>query len=283
MNSQSQLQSQNLLSIGNFAGAARLSLKALRLYDQLDILKPSYVDPHSGYRYYQVSQLRQARLVRMMRQMEMPLATIGKILTAAPAEAEQYIDEYRQTREQQIEQMKKMIPNLITYLRQEVTLMSFEVNIKTIPAQPILSMTHRIKVENISPQIRESLQQLYQLAEAQSIPVTGAPFGIYHGPINHDDDGPIEVCLPVQYLPDSTATPTTPTTSTTADATSRELPGGKGATVMLKDDQCQFPALLAGYDALIDWIRQNHYEPTQPPREIWHSQKTDWEVIWLFQ
>ena len=66
-----------LLSIGSFASAARLSLKALRLYDRLDICKPSYVAPESGYRYYQVTQLRDARLIRMMRQMEIPLATLG--------------------------------------------------------------------------------------------------------------------------------------------------------------------------------------------------------------
>jgi DNA-binding transcriptional MerR regulator len=87
-------QPQNLFSIGSFASAARLSLKALRLYDQLDILKPSYVDPNSGYRYYQAAPLRQARLVRMMRQMEMPLATIAQVLAATPADAEQYVREY---------------------------------------------------------------------------------------------------------------------------------------------------------------------------------------------
>lgn len=156
--------------------------------------------------------------------------------------------------------------------------MSFEIDVKTIPTQPILSLTHHVKVEHISPRIQESLQQLYQFAAAQSISVTGAPFGIYHGPINHDDDGPIEVCLPVQHLPTPASTP-----ASTPAITSRELPGGKGAAVMLEDDQCQFPALLAGYDALIDWIRQNGYQATQPPREIWHQGMRQWEVVWLFQ
>jgi DNA-binding transcriptional MerR regulator len=38
----------NLLAIGAFADAAQLSLKALRLYAQLGILPPSYVDRDSG-------------------------------------------------------------------------------------------------------------------------------------------------------------------------------------------------------------------------------------------
>ena len=63
----------NLLAIGTFANAAQLSLKALRLYAQLGILPPSYVDPDSGYRYYHADQLHRARLIRMLRQIDMPL------------------------------------------------------------------------------------------------------------------------------------------------------------------------------------------------------------------
>ena len=42
----------NLLSIGRFAEASRLSLKALRLYDRTGFLPLYHVDPKSGYRFY---------------------------------------------------------------------------------------------------------------------------------------------------------------------------------------------------------------------------------------
>ena len=58
------------LSIGQFATASQLSLKALRLYHQEDLLPPAYVDPFTNYRYYATRQLRKARLIRLMRQME---------------------------------------------------------------------------------------------------------------------------------------------------------------------------------------------------------------------
>ena len=48
---------KDLLSIGTFANMTRLSIKALRLYDQLGILQPLHVDPQSGYRYYGVDQV----------------------------------------------------------------------------------------------------------------------------------------------------------------------------------------------------------------------------------
>ena len=41
-----------LLSIGAFARATRLTPKALRLYDELGLLPPAFVDQASGYRFY---------------------------------------------------------------------------------------------------------------------------------------------------------------------------------------------------------------------------------------
>jgi len=56
------------MSIGEFARSSGLSLKALRLYDELELLPPARVDPGSGYRFYEVGQLEQARLVAALRQ-----------------------------------------------------------------------------------------------------------------------------------------------------------------------------------------------------------------------
>ncbi|KPI32266.1 putative transcriptional regulator, MerR family [Actinobacteria bacterium OV320] len=67
------------LTIGAFARACRLSPKALRLYDELDLLRPARVDPATGYRHYAVEQLEQARLVAWLRRLGMPLARIREI------------------------------------------------------------------------------------------------------------------------------------------------------------------------------------------------------------
>ena len=82
---------QNLLPIGTFANAAGLSLKALRLCDQLGILSAAYTDPDSGYRYYQTEQISAARLIRLMRSMDMPLALIREVLAADPEGARRIV------------------------------------------------------------------------------------------------------------------------------------------------------------------------------------------------
>ncbi|MGW7542039.1 MerR family transcriptional regulator [Streptomyces sp. NPDC054770] len=78
------------LTIGAFARACRLSPKALRLYDELDLLKPARVDPETGYRYYAEAQLERARLVAWLRRLGMPLARIREVcaLPAGPAARE---------------------------------------------------------------------------------------------------------------------------------------------------------------------------------------------------
>jgi len=71
-----------LLTIGAFAQASRLSPKALRLYDSLGLLTPAHVDEVSGYRFYRPDQLERARLVAWLRRLGMPLARIQVVLAA---------------------------------------------------------------------------------------------------------------------------------------------------------------------------------------------------------
>lgn len=77
----------DLLTIGAFAKACRLSPKALRLYDELELLRPARVDPDTGYRYYAAAQLEQARLVAWLRRLGMPLARIREVCVLEPADA----------------------------------------------------------------------------------------------------------------------------------------------------------------------------------------------------
>ncbi|MDX3749363.1 MerR family transcriptional regulator [Streptomyces sp. AK08-02] len=79
------------LTIGAFARACRLSPKALRLYDELDLLRPARVDPDTGYRYYAAEQLEQARLVAWLRRLGMPLARIRQVGAMEPPVAAQEI------------------------------------------------------------------------------------------------------------------------------------------------------------------------------------------------
>ncbi|MEU0840585.1 MerR family transcriptional regulator [Streptomyces sp. NPDC005962] len=83
-----------LLTIGAFAKASRLSPKALRLYDELGLLPPARVDPHSGYRLYDPAQLERARLVAWLRRLGMPLARIRAVCELEPGAAAREVRAY---------------------------------------------------------------------------------------------------------------------------------------------------------------------------------------------
>ena len=81
-----------LLSIGELARAGGLSASALRFYDRCGVLRPAFVDPDTGYRWYTAGQVRAASVVATLRRVAMPVAEIGRVLTGPPAEATALID-----------------------------------------------------------------------------------------------------------------------------------------------------------------------------------------------
>lgn len=270
--------SKDLLSIGAFANQTRLSIKALRLYDQLGLLQPRQVHPQNGYRFYGVDQLSIARMIRDMREMDIPLATIRLVLAALPsssAQAEALLQEYAEMRERQIEQIRNQVQQFIQQIQQEQNPMSFEVNVKPIAPQQVLSITHHVKIDKLDETIRKSLDTMFRMLKEQGLEAAAAPFGIFHGAINEQEDGPLEICMPVDGP-----------VRARGSVQVKELQGGDAACVMTVGPETDFPAILGAYDAAADWIQKNGSAMAEPPREVWHSRPGEeprMEIVWLFK
>ncbi|WAZ26326.1 MerR family transcriptional regulator [Streptomyces cinnabarinus] len=69
-------------SIGEMARDSGLGVSALRFYDRAGVLVPAWVDPVSGYRWYEPEQLDEARLLARLRRAGMPLADIRLVLAS---------------------------------------------------------------------------------------------------------------------------------------------------------------------------------------------------------
>jgi len=79
-----RVNDDHLLSIGQFARVARLSVKQLRHYADLGLLPPARVDPATGYRYYRVEQARDALTVGLLRSLDVPLPAVTEVLRGEP-------------------------------------------------------------------------------------------------------------------------------------------------------------------------------------------------------
>lgn len=71
-----------LRSIGTMSRESGLSISALRFYDNAGVLRPTHVDPATGYRWYAADQVTQARLIAALRRVSMPLTDICDVLAS---------------------------------------------------------------------------------------------------------------------------------------------------------------------------------------------------------
>ena len=107
--------SDDLLNVGPFAKRAGLSVHALRHYDALGLLKPTEVDPDTGYRRYSTSLFTTARLIADLRWLDVPLPDVRDIVAApssdrARALLESHADRLVRTRKHLDQQIAQCTP-----------------------------------------------------------------------------------------------------------------------------------------------------------------------------
>lgn len=69
-----------MLRIGEFSKLSRVSIRMLRHYDEMGLLRPVYIDPDSGYRYYGENQLPAASRIAALKDMGFSLSEIYHLL-----------------------------------------------------------------------------------------------------------------------------------------------------------------------------------------------------------
>jgi DNA-binding transcriptional MerR regulator len=233
---------EDLISIGQFSAASRLSPRALRLYDENGLLAPARVDPDSGYRYYRREQLRVATTIRLLRACGMPLAEIKAFLSAPSGSA---LEEFEESLADELSERRRILRYLRQRLKEEPM---FEVRTKHVAEQPYVSRMKRVGIAELEPFIVSTIGDLWEQNEP-----TDHAFTLYHGEVNEQDDGPVEVCVP----------------TATGD---KRLPAGEVAyTVAVGEEQCRFPEIIGAYDAVAEWVQRNGRELAGPPREIYRS------------
>lgn len=228
-----------LLTIGAFSRASRLSLKALRLYDALGLLTPERVDAQSGYRLYSPSQLEEAGLIGLLRQLEMPLTDIRRVLDAPPEGRAALIRAHWAAANALHEQHRALARYVIQKLEGAPTMtQTFEIHTRELPTRRIATILRRVYQPELDIFLPTSMARLVELLAEQGTEADSPPFVIYHGEVNADSDGPVEVCLPYR----GTLTPG-------GEVTLREEEAHHEAYVTLTRAQFDFPAILDAFDA----------------------------------
>ncbi len=69
-----------MYQIGEFSHLCNITIKTLRHYDKIDLLKPSYVDEYSGYRYYDEKQINKILEIKKLQKAGFKLNEIKQIM-----------------------------------------------------------------------------------------------------------------------------------------------------------------------------------------------------------
>lgn len=252
------------LTISVFAAASRLSLKALRLYAELGLLPPQRVDPSNGYRYYSPAQLPEAHLIGLLRQLDLPLSDIRGVLDAPSPKRPELIRALWASAKAAHARRDELARYVLHKLQGETYMTAFDVQTRLVPAQQLATLTYRVTVGDLPHTIQQGIRALQATLTEHGAAFAGAPIVIYHGEVNADSDGPIEVCWPYSG-----------TLKPTGELTLREEAAHHEAYVVLDKAQFEFPAILSAYDATCDYAKAHGKSGPLDCREVYPY---DWDA-----
>jgi DNA-binding transcriptional MerR regulator len=186
------------LSIGKFSVLCGLSIKALRHYDELGLLRPSEVHPQTGYRYYLPSQVEAAQQIRALRQMELPLEEIRVFLTlSSSTDKRAFLESQKAELQRRMAQSSDALRLLDEAMRGPVTLSEgYAVSVQDLPALKVVSLRAEVSQEKLHAFISESFFKLYGALIPAGVAIAGPSMTLFHQPLDAEE-ADVEVALPV--------------------------------------------------------------------------------------
>ena len=83
------------MQIKEFAEVSGVSVRTLHYYDEIDLLKPAFVDEWTGYRYYDENSLLRMQEILFYRELDFSLKSISEILSSPDYDKKKAISEQK--------------------------------------------------------------------------------------------------------------------------------------------------------------------------------------------
>jgi effector-binding domain-containing protein len=247
-----------MIKIGEFSKLSQVSIKTLRYYDEMNLLKPIEVEKSNGYRYYSASQLPRLYRILALKDLGLSLEQVAQVLNegVSPeqlrgmlrlkyAELQQHLAA-EQARLQRVE----VWLNTIT---QEGAMSDYNVVIKQIEPQLVASIRDTLPAY---PAISRLFDELHgYLARYSTDSLAGPATAIWHDHEYKTCDIDAESVIPLKRaLPAGERVKV------------YELPAALVASVVHKGS---FNTCSQAYSAIGRWIETNGYRIVGPNREIY--------------
>ena len=128
---------KDYLTIGQFAKLSGMSIKALRYYDKINLLKPIYIDEETKYRYYKQNQLEFVNVIFLALELNIPLKMLqNKFIENDKIKFEAFFEYSKKQLNQKIKDLEQSVRNidLLSNLKRIQMISNFkEKHIESLP------------------------------------------------------------------------------------------------------------------------------------------------------
>lgn len=240
-----------MYKISDFSKITKLTVKALRYYDEENILTPSYRDETNSYRYYDENDFRKAQLIAMLRDLDFSISEIKDILANCDSldDLSYYLEEKKSMIESKISKEKELIIKINLHIKpqyKEEKGMSYKIEVKEIAPITVASIRYKGKYSDVEKYIGK----LYKAVKNKG---AGAPFNCYYD-AEFKEEADIELCVPTIELISSSS------------ISSKKLPAIKA---ICTTHIGSYDKLNLAYKALLDYANEHNMRCLTPSREAY--------------
>lgn len=251
--------------IGEFSELSKTTIKTLRYYEKEELLIPAFVDPETGYRFYETNQLPELAKILSLRQMGLSINNIKSILKGD--NLEQILKSRKQELETEISLYTSQLLQINNLL--EGKNMKHEVVLKELPSYIVYYKEGIIK--DFSEIVKFILQSAGECKSTNPNIKCVEPDYCY---VSYLDGEYKETNMKIRYA-QAVSEMGTPNETIKFE----KLNPIKAACIYHKG---AYDNLRESYSYLINWVEENGYEIAEPIREryidgMWNkSSEEEW-------
>lgn len=203
-----------MISIGTFARLGHVSVRMLRHYDAMGLLRPARVDPGTGYRYYEWTQLETLAWIEELKGFRVPLARIAELLVMDDDALWEALHAQRLSLYAERARLERTLGRLepkLTNMEGNPMHQEYKVTIMDTPAQRIFGVRERIHIG----QVHDLFQKVREQMKERGLEPAGAGLFLFHGEEFSYENMDAEAAFPVSEAhPDTWELPAAPYVAT---------------------------------------------------------------------
>jgi DNA-binding transcriptional MerR regulator len=256
-----------MLRIGDFSQLAQVSIRTLRHYDELGLLKPASIDRFTDYRYYTIEQLPRLNRILALKDLGFSLEQIKRVLddnlSVEQLQGMLMLKQAEIAQQMQAEQERlTRVADRLKRIEQEGAPPPYDVIVKHAQAQTILSERRVVPTVADMKEYRCAMSEdIYTWLDQQSFSPTPPELVLYHTREYREHDLDIEMAIGIPRLPRPSSLP-----SIQQRLTLYELPAMPEVASVIHHGR--LVDVGQAMIALFTWMEANGYQSYAAYREL---------------